>query len=170
MKAIRFFLAIFACVFCSGALLSSCSSMDEPDTGIPIKMTVSLSDGTMSAENLSKDNPVKVIGYARDKKCSAYYKQFETTAYVNSDGQMKWLRSTPYWPGVYMKFVIYWPATAVVSLDSEGNVIGGDCELLGISEPVCHESKDVSVQLFPYGSPVSQFTNNRMSRFSDITF
>ena len=150
MKANNLFSFGASVVLALSGLFSACSSFDEPGTGISIKMNVAVADSDFSISNLSASEPFHVIAYAREKKCSAWYKVFEDNAYSDRNGNLKWSSGNHDWPGQYMKFVAYWPADANVTLDAEGNVVRADCILLGVSDPFCHLSEDPGMILYPY--------------------
>lgn len=140
----------FSALLCAAALISlpSCSEMDEPGTGIPIRMNVAVdsSEGSL----ISKDNPFHVVAYARDKKCESYYYLFESDGYIDASGKLKWIGGNHEWPGVYVKFVAYFPANADVVLSDTGEIINATCSLFAISDPVCHLSENVTLTFFPY--------------------
>ncbi len=132
--------------------LSSCSAFDEPDTGIPINMAVTIDNGDLSLpfDALSSTSPFHIVGYAREKNCKPFYYSFEADAYIGQNGELKWIGATRYWPGEVMVFVAYWPADAKVELDEHGSVINADCALLGVSNAANHLSGNVTLAFSPY--------------------
>ena len=135
-----------AALVCSAVSFPSCSSMEEPGTGVYIRMDVKVEcpDSIALPDNaLSSDSPFRVVAYVRNKKCEPFYYTFKADAFADSNGQLRWIGSRHEWPGEYMKFVAYWPADSNVKLDHDGNVLYSDCVLLAITEPVSHEYEGV---------------------------
>ena len=89
------------------------------------------------------------MAYARNKDCSPFFFLFEDTAFVSEEGHLNWIGKFHYWPGLYTKFIAYWPANANVELDILGNLIRADCTLLAISEPYCQFSENPTLNFHP---------------------
>ncbi|MDE7432940.1 MAG: hypothetical protein K2N34_13635 [Lachnospiraceae bacterium] len=115
-------------------LLTNCSSFNEDDTGIAIKLSILVED-TVSEQSFSSDKPFHVMAFSREKACKPFLPLFESDAYVTKDGQIKWVGKQRYWPGVFTKFIAYWPAESNVELDEKGHILSSDCILIAETEP-----------------------------------
>lgn len=141
-------LKAYVALLCVSFALQSCSSMEEPGTGIPVKMnvTVECPDSVgLPGDALSSASPFHVVGYVREKKCSPFSRQFESDAYADASGGLVWIGGRREWPGEQMRFIAYWPADASVILDNEGNVTFSDCILIGETEVSSHLSPKVTL-------------------------
>lgn len=137
-----------AAILAVSPLFCSCSEFDEPGTGIPIKLNAEVPEEHAASDanwTITSFSPVHVIGFARDKKCKDWYYVFESDATIGNNGNLSWTNSHPEWPGVYMKFIAYYPADADVVIDDKGNILIADCILIAETEPVCHLSDNVTL-------------------------
>lgn len=142
---------VFAMAAYTTTSLTSCSSMEEEGTGYPLKLrTVVETASGIPEEALSKDSPCHVVAYSREKACTSFSYLFEDNAYITGSGQLNWIGEYRYWPGVYTKFIAYWPADARVILSPTGDIISADCALIAISEPLCHFSENPTLVFHSY--------------------
>ena len=133
------------------SFLSSCTSMEDEGTGYPLKLKATIeTTGGVTENALTKESPCHVVAYSREKVCSSFYFLFEANAYLSGDGGLQWTGKYRYWPGVYTKFIAYWPADANVVLNDSGDVISADCSLIAISEPYCHFTENPVLHFQPY--------------------
>lgn len=147
MKANRFF-SLAASVGCAVAALfslSSCSSFDEPGTGVSIRLNASVVGSEYSTSDLSASSPFHVIAYTREKQCKPWYVLFEDDAYIDSKGNVTWTSGRHEWPQSYMMFVAYWPATSVFEFDPEGSVSYTDCQLFAMTDAVYFDNPNITL-------------------------
>ena len=157
MKKNLSYIALAVAIATSLAILfTSCSSMEDEGTGYPLKLSaINEAASEVPEIALSEESPCRVVAFARDRACEPYFFLFEDTAYV-SQGKLQWIEKFHYWPGVYTKFVAYWPADSKVELDESGNVISSDCILIAITGPYNHFSESPTLKFYPYKSASTQ--------------
>lgn len=131
MKSYRIYLLSLVAIM--AAVFSSCNS-DEPDSGIPISLPVEVEykwNGKIG-DALTGAKPFHVLAYHYDSMTYKHTFAFESDAYMDEAGNLRWIGGEHNWGWDKMKFVAYYPADANIEIDENGAVAYTDCLLLAI--------------------------------------
>lgn len=126
----------------------------DPDSGIPIRMTVSIDSSVENAPEglFSETEPFHVVAYSYDCPLDPSYSvNFESDAYVDYDGNIHWLDGKNHnWAWEYMKFVAYYPADASMKLDARGDIVSSDCTLVATAKENTSKTGNATLVFTPY--------------------